>query len=142
MKNFGKYAIVSDVKHVFEQEPEWFWTIRPPTSKDEMEVSKVLSTDRTRVEGDGTRVTRLTTTLEVAVCEIAVTFGGTNIPTSETDANPILKAGASRAEVEAILMDMPRAMVLEIWNAVGDAVPGWGPVKQKAVKLEETAAKN
>jgi hypothetical protein len=142
MKTFGKYAIVSDVKHALEQEPDWFWIIRPPTAKDEMEVSKILSTDRTKVEADGTRVTRLTTTLEVAICEIAVTFGGTNIPTSETDPTPILKTNASLAEVEAALKDMPRALILELWNAVGDAVPGWGPVKPKSAKIEETEAKN
>jgi hypothetical protein len=140
MSKFGKYAIVTGVKHVFAQEPDWWWVIDPPTAKAELEVSKLLSTDRTKVESDGTRVSQLTTTLEVAIREIAVTFGGTNIPTSETDPTPALKKGMTLAEIEEVLKEMPRAMILELWNAVGDAVPGWGPAKPR--KTETGDAKN
>lgn len=140
MKNFGQYAILTEVKHVFEKEPEWYWLIKPPTTKAELAVSQVLATDRTRMELDGMRVSLLPTTLEVAIREIAVTFGGTNIPTSEKDPEPILKKDASWIDVEEILKEMPRAMIFELWNAVGEAVPGWGPAKpvaRQAVKKEE-----
>jgi hypothetical protein len=129
--NFGQYAIVSDIKHVFEKEPNWWWIIRPPLGKDELEVSKLLSTDRTKVDADGTRVNQLVSTLEIAIREISVTFGGTNIPTSETDSAPLLKAGASLPEIEDVVKNMPREMIAELWVAVGEAVPGWGPAKPK-----------
>jgi hypothetical protein len=130
-KSFGNYALIDPVRHVFEREPDWWWMIRPPTARDELAVARVLSTDRSRIELDGTRTTMLPMTLEVAMREVAVTFGGTNIPTSETDPAPVLKEGASWEQVEEILKEMPRDMLIELWMAVGEAVPGWGPAKPK-----------
>ena len=69
-------------------------------------------------------------TLEIAIREIAVTFAGTNIPMSETEPTPIVVKGASWEEVEAVLRGMPREMISELWIAVGEAVPGWGPSKK------------
>ena len=141
--NFGNYAILTDVKHAFEKEPTWYWMIKPPTAQAELEVAKILATDKSRVDLDGTRVSQMPTTLEIAIREIAVTFGGTNIPTSESDETPILRKDASVAEVESILKQMPRAMILELWNAVGEAVPGWGPAKPRANNAKEAdEAKN
>jgi hypothetical protein len=127
--NFGNYAILDDVKHVFEKEPGWWWMIRPPSTRDELQVTRLLATDQTRREADGTVSNLQVTTLDVAIREIAVTFGGTNIPMSETDPTPILKKGALLGEIEDALKEMPRAMILELWTAVGKAVPGWGPVQ-------------
>ena len=146
MPKFGSYAILDNVKHEFVKEPTWYWMIKPPDSQAELAVSRLLSTDRSRMEADGTRVSMLTTTLEVAMREVAVTFGGTNIPTSETDPKPVLNADASVEQVEALLKEMPREMLLELWNAVGDACPGWGPAKPRAARqtkaAEQTDAKN
>jgi hypothetical protein len=136
MAKFGKYAILDGVKHEFVKEPTWYWLIKPPDGGAELAVSRVLTTDRIRVEPDGTRVSILPTTLEVAIKECAVTFGGTNIPTSETDTTPVLKADAKVEEVEALLKTMPREMILELWNAVGDACPGWGPAKPRKAETE------
>jgi hypothetical protein len=132
MKKFGSYAIIDPVKHVFEKEPQWYWMIKAPTAADELAVARVLSTDRSRIELDGTRTTMLPMTLEVAMREVAVTFKGTNIPTSETDPTPVLKEGARWEEVEDVLKEMPREMLVELWIAVGGAVPGWGPAKPKS----------
>ena len=55
---------------------------------------------------------------------------------------PILRKDASLAEIESILKEMPRLMILELWKAVGDACPGWGPAKPKAKSIEEAEAKN
>ena len=140
MQKFGNYAIIDPVKHSFEREPDWWWMIKPPTAKDELAVARILSTDRTRMGADGTRENLMPTTLEIAMREVAVTFAGTNIPTSESDATPILPRDASWEKVEEFLRDMPREMLLELWHAVGDAVPGWGPAKPRAPRSEE--AKN
>lgn len=139
---FGKYAIIDPVKHVFEQEPAWYWMIKPPDAAAELAVARVLVTDRSRLETDGTRVSEVTTTLEIAIKEVAVTFGGTNIPISETDPTPMIAEGASLAAVEAVVSRMPRAMVIEIWNAVGNACPGWGPAKPRAARQPGDEAKN
>jgi hypothetical protein len=137
-KNFGKYAIIDPVKHVFEKEPDWYWLIKPPTAKDELAVQRILAQDRFKNELDGSRTQMFVTTLEVALREIAVTFGGTNIPTSETDPAPILKEGAAWNEVEEVLKEMPRPMLLELWKAVGDAVPGFGPAKSPKLASKDS----
>ena len=137
MLKFGKYAIIDPVKHVFEREPGWYWMIKPPTAKDELAVARILSTDRTRVSVDGTRENLMPTTLEIALREVAVTFAGTNIPMSETDPTPILSDGAAWEKVEEVLKDMPREMLSELWIAVGEAVPGWGPTKKNLPKSDD-----
>jgi hypothetical protein len=137
-KQFGKYAVLDKVKHVFEREPDWWWMIKPPTAADELAVARVLSTDRSRIELDGTRTVLLPMTLEVAMREVAVTFGGTNIPMSDDDPTPILKEGASWEQVEEMLKFMPRDMLIELWIAVGEAVPGWGPAKPKQKPEEKS----
>lgn len=128
---FGKYAIIDPVKYQFKQEPDWYWLIKAPTPADELAVSRILMTDRSRTSPDGTREVLMPMTLEVALREIAVTFAGTNIPTSETDPTPILNKNATWMDVEEVLKEMPREMVSELWIAIGTAVPGWGPSKQK-----------
>ena len=137
--NFGSYAILDNVKYVFKKEINWYWMIKPPTAADELAVIKLLTTDRTRIEFDGTRVSTLPNSLEIAVREIAVTFAGTNIPTSETDPTPILSEKSTWDKVEAVVQQMPREMVMELWQAVGEAVPGWGPAKaSKSTERSET----
>lgn len=141
-KSFGNYAIIDPVKHVFSKEPDWYWMIKAPSAADELTVQRILSTDRSVTRADGVRETMLPMTLEIAMREVAVTFGGTNIPTSETDPSPILKEGATWEQVEEVLKDMPREMLSELWIAVGEAVPGWGPAKKNLPPKQSEEAKN
>jgi hypothetical protein len=143
--NFGKYAIVDEIKHAFEEMPEWWWKIRPPTSGDELAISRFLVQARVEMGTDGVRREYPPTNTEIAHREIALTFAGTNIPASETSVEeggePVLKVGASLEDIEAILRQMPHTMVMEIWSALGEAVVGWGPLrnpKAKKNKPEET----
>jgi hypothetical protein len=129
MSKFGKYALISPVTHQFDQEPEMFWIIEPPTSGDELALSQFLSIDRIVMLPDGTRVQRPAVNLEVAHREIALTFGGTNV--EGEDGKPILTKESTVDEIEAVLRSMPHDMVMEIWKAIADAVHGWGPVKAK-----------
>lgn len=126
MINFGKYAILSEVVHTFEKEPDWYWKIKPPTSGSELQLSQFLSAERVVLLPGGARVSRPATNLEVAHREISLLFGGTNIPSKD---GFILKPDASIEDIEAVLSAMPHDMVLEIWKAIGDACPSWGPVK-------------
>lgn len=136
---YGSYALISPVTHQFEKEPDLFWIIEPPTSGDELNLSQFLSGDRIVLLPGGARMSHPAVNLEIAHREIALTFGGTNI--EGDDGKPILTNKNTIEEVEAVLRSMPHAMVMEIWHAIADAVPGWGPVKQAepANKVDEKA---
>ncbi len=127
--NFGKYAILKPVTINLKLEPEWTWSIKPITTGEELQLSQFLNTERVAVLNDGTRIGRPATNLEVACREIALSFAGTNIPGE--DAKPILSKDATIDEVEAVLKSMPHDLVMELWEAVGEAVPTWGPAKPK-----------
>lgn len=133
---FGKYAIFDEVKHVFSQEDAWFWKIKPPTSGDELSMGKYMVNHRIETDREGIRREYPPTNTEICHREIALTFGGTNIPTDEKTVedggDPILKPGASIETIESVLRKMPHTMVVEIWEAIAEAVPGWGPMRPKA----------
>lgn len=131
--DFGKYAIIDAVEYHFEKEPDWVWKIKPPTSGDELAMSKFLVQNRVEVDATGTRREFPPTYTEIAYREIALCFGGTNIPKANGD--PILKADARIEQVEAVLRKMPHAMVMEIWGAIADHVPGWGPQRPKGMSF-------
>lgn len=138
--NFGNYAIIDIVEHHFEKEPDWIWKIKPPTSGDELAMSKFLVQNRVEVDNTGTRREFPPTYTEIAYREIALCFGGTNIPKNgkagtpvEDGGDPILKEDARVEQIEAALRKMPHPMVMEIWGAIADSIPGWGPQRPKAL---------
>ncbi len=137
--DFGKYAIIDETEHHFEKEPGWYWKIKPPTSGDELAMSKFLVQNRVEVDASGTRREYPPTYTEIAYREIALCFGGTNIPAGgkkgkpvEEGGDPLLKENARVEQIEATLRKMPHEMVMEIWGAIADAVPGWGPQRPKS----------
>ena len=64
----------------------------------------------------------------VAYREIALTFGGTNLGEGEA-----LPQDATVIEVENMLRTFPQEMVNEIWIAIGEAFPKWGPADPNAL---------
>jgi hypothetical protein len=139
--NFGNYAIIDVVEHHFEKENEWVWKIKPPSSGDELAMSKFLVQNRVEVDTTGIRREFPPTYTEIAYREIALCFGGTTIPkggknakTVEEGGDPILAENARVEQIEAMLRKMPHEMVMEIWGAIADAVPGWGPQRPKGAK--------
>ena len=123
--NFGNYAIIDNVRHFLEKEPTWFWEVRPPTVKDEVALARFIRNDESELGRF---------TIQIAAREVALTFSSTNIPKDpkksvEDGGQPILKPGASVDEIELVLEEMPSDMLFELWGAVGDAVPLWGPAK-------------
>jgi hypothetical protein len=141
--NFGKYAVVTPIEHRFEQEPDWFWKIKPVSSGDELEMQKFLWQRRVQVT-NGVREEIPPVNMEIIYREIALSFAGTNIPktTIENDevvvvtdtkgeVVPILYSNANVGQIEAVLKQMPTAMIMEVWKAVGEANPTWGPGDQK-----------
>ncbi len=139
--NFGNYAIIDNVEHHFEKEPEWVWKIKPPTSGDELAMSKFLVQNRVEIDPSGVRREFPPTYTEIAYREIALCFGGTTIPKGgkggkpvSEGGDPILSDSARIEQIEATLRRMPHEMVMEIWGAIADAVPGWGPQRPKGMK--------
>ena len=74
--------------------------------------------------------------------EVALTYGGTNIPLDpnspiEDGGEPFLSEDAAIEDIEKALAELPRDMFFEIWGAVGDAYPYWGPVNDPKAPPEE-----
>jgi hypothetical protein len=125
---FEKYAVIDPIVHKFEKEPDWTWTIKPPTGKEEVALARFLATGRVVFEGDK-RIVYPWSPLEIAYREIALLFGGTTVPKSAEDSAPVLTEKSSVSEIERFLQSIPVDAVMEIWKAIGDAVPFWGPAK-------------
>ena len=128
---FGKYAIADDVTHHFEKEPDWYWKVHAVTSGMELAMSKFLNHRRLISTPEG-RAELPPTSMEIAFREVALTFGGTNIPQDmnksvEDGGAPLVPDNASVEQVETKLATIPRDMFYEIWSAVGEAYPYWGP---------------
>lgn len=130
--NFGNYALTEPVEYRFEKEPEWLWMIKPVTARDELEMSRFVALA-------SKRETPLTW-LESAIHEIAICFAGTNI--LGEDGEPILKENARITAVEDVLKDMPIEMVTELWRAVGEANPLWGPPKPRQAETDTSSSES
>lgn len=123
MFDFGPYAILDNVTHHFEKKPEWTWTFKPVTSRDEYQMAKFMREHSRIVDGRFVPPDWIT----IAWRELAVTFGGTTIP--GPDGNPILHPDATVEQVEEVLKEMPLPMLKELWTALGEVNPTWGPAK-------------
>ena len=134
---FGQYAFLEPIDYRFEKEQELSWLIEPPTSGDELAIARFLNQGKVTISIDGTSREAPPTWLEVAYREIALTFGGTNIPKSDSNDTPILKKHATVTEVENVPKKMPHAMVMELWNAIKEFIPGWGPKEVKTTTTED-----
>jgi hypothetical protein len=134
MMKFGKYAVLDNSTHTFEKEPDWTWSFRPPTSKDEAAYGKWEYENYTEVEVGGEKKYLLPPWYERAWMQLSYSFGGTNI---EMDGKPILVLGAPQKEVYAVVTEMPFDMVTELWVALGEAYPFWGPQLVKEETQEE-----
>jgi len=122
---FGKYAIVSNVKRNFEKEPQWYWSFRPNTAEDE-----IARTDfyEDWLERKGTNV-------EMAVWELALLFGETNIPINPEEpvddgGDPYIDPGMKFDQRRRRVRLMPIEMLTELWVKMGENIPGWGQAPQ------------
>lgn len=137
--NFGKYLSLIPFEYHFEKEPDWYWRIRAVTAEDELAKDRFWS-ENTDIFND---IPVPPAGWRVMVWEVVRTFAGTNIPKDdksvEDGGKPILSDSANNAQVEAIVKQMPPDMVFEIWQAVGEVNPYWGPAK-KAVRAGEESS--
>lgn len=124
--DFSGYAVLTDVIHGFQKKPGFTWTIRPQTVQDEIRVQQLINQNtRFIADEDGRRIPIPPTRIELAVFEIATTFGGTTLKTD--DGEFVIKSDAPLHEVLDLLHNMPTEMINELWIAVGKANPMMGP---------------
>jgi hypothetical protein len=123
--DFGKYAVVDNVKYSFQLAPEMWWEFRPATVGDEMEMQRWIAV--------ATKREAAPTWIEVAHKQIAIVSVKTNI----VDAG--LEEGGSTAKFEELLRQMPIEMLGELWTALGDVNPLWGPPRPRTPAPNETA---
>ena len=112
---FGSYAILDNRRHVLKDEDKWWWDIKSPTVKDEGKLATFYSQNESPM------------LVDVAALEVALSFGETNIPGD--NGKPILSPDDSYDDVLAVVESMPTALMYELWEAVGQAIPFWGPLK-------------
>jgi len=132
---FGNYAIINAVTYYFEKEPDWYWMFKPPTAKNELELQQFLFQGRTRT-ANGVSEQLPATSMEIVFEQLALTFGGTNIPKYKEQEGewvateePVLKASSDIGKIKEVLGDMPTVLVQELWKALGKHVPDWGPIQ-------------
>jgi hypothetical protein len=133
--NFGDYAILDPLEYRFKKAPDLYWKILPVTSGHELQRSRFMMYNRIFEDPSGNRTEQPPTPIEIAHREVALLYGGTNMVT--TEGNPVLPEKPSIREIEALLEKMPSAMVMEIWIAIGQSFPKWGPVDPNAWMEEE-----
>ena len=130
---FGSYAIIDAVRHYFKDEPEYWWDINPPTTADELALTRYMNTGKATIRPDGGMETEgAPSWLDILLYEIALLFGGTNIPADpespvEDGGEPVISTKAKTETIQRKLGEFPMEMIAEIGDAMADAVPGWGP---------------
>lgn len=137
--DFGQYTILEPLEYFFEKESTWTWLIKPPTSREELLISRFLNQGKVTAGFNGVSREAPKTWLEICYREIALTYAGTSIPRAKDDPAPILSTSASVQEIEAMLETFPPDMVAEIWAAIADHIPGWGPKAPTEAEKEEEA---
>ena len=138
MIDFGKYAIVDNAKHTFKDMEDVYWEFRTSTSLDELAMAKFYAERSEDLEGEPDLGQVGPHWIEVMWRELAMLFGGTNL--SDSKKKPILKDDAGIDAIESVLKQMPQRMIVELWIALGEAVPGWGPsLPKKESNSEENS---
>jgi hypothetical protein len=113
--DFGKYAVLRSAKHTFEKEPEWWWKIAPVTPPMQIAFGNWANGKNPNW-------------IEIALHEIALSFDGTNIPSFDIKLDSLDVEEKSDLLIDQVLTYMPVEMLEELWLAVGEANPMWGPV--------------
>lgn len=126
MNTFGNYAIATNKKVNLEKEPSWWWLFKAPSVRDDIAMSKFMVSGREVINAAGERTIDPRSVYEIAVKELSLLFGGTNIPSSEDPDKPFITITMDDTEIESKIGQMPRELVWEIWTALNDVVPGWG----------------
>jgi hypothetical protein len=130
---FGSYAVIENVRFNFADESEYWWEIKPPTAGDELALTRYMNTGKAIYNADGGMETEGSPSwLDILFYEIALLFGGTNIPADpdkpvSDDGKPFISENSATSVIEAKLKTMPMEMIAEIADKIAEHVPGWGP---------------
>jgi len=120
---FGKYAILDEVQHNFEKDPEFWWKFKPVTADIELKLQKFLYQGR-RINVDGVVREYPPTQMELQLRELSLTFGGTNIV--DGDGDPFVETDDTVENIEEKLKTMPRVMIDELYKALSEATVLFG----------------
>lgn len=130
---FGSYAIIENIRFNFADESEYWWEIKPPTAGDELALTRYMNTGKSIYNKDGGMETEGSPSwLDILFYEIALLFGGTNIPADadqsvSDDGKPFISEKSATSVIETKLKTMPMEMIAEIADKIAEHVPGWGP---------------
>ncbi|MEM4203776.1 MAG: hypothetical protein QXS54_06880, partial [Candidatus Methanomethylicaceae archaeon] len=116
-------SILTNKRYHLQHEPNWWWEFKPITSYDELQIVQFWN--------DGVEHTWV----EAMWLELALSFGGTNIPADES--KPVEEGGEPYIKVEDSietrikkLKEMPSSLVRELWDELGKVIRGWGPRRE------------
>ena len=141
---FGKYAIIGNIRRNFRDEPDLWWEIKPPTTGDELMLTRYINTGKVEYSLDGGVSNEGSPSwLDILFYEVALLFGGTNIP-ADADSpiseggKPFIESGSEMAVIEERLRLLPMEMFAEVADMIAECVPGWGP-KKPLSRTEESS---
>jgi hypothetical protein len=130
---FGSYAMIENIRFDFVDEPEYWWEIKPPTAGDELALTRYMSTGKAIFHPEGGMETEGGPSwLDILFFQIALLFGGTNIPVDpdkpvSDGGKPFISEKSTTSVNEERIKKMPMEMVSEIADKIAEHVPGWGP---------------
>lgn len=111
--DFGKYAVLDNPEYTFRRDESLKWKFRPTTAEDEIEIQRWIQEQADKkIEP---------TWVEIAMKQLSIMSVSTNIPGAG------LEEGGSRVQFEELLRQIPLDMFGELWIALGEINPLWGP---------------
>ena len=123
MSNFGKYAILDNVRHTLEREPEMWWEFKAPTAKEEIAINRFTQGNSVKQSASGIE-RKIVTNAEIALEELTLTYADSNFVDDE--GHKLISNNDSPDHIREIIRTFPKEMFFELWRGLGEACPGWG----------------
>jgi len=137
MSDFGKYAVIDNVRYPLEREPEMWWEFKPPTAREEIAINRFTQGGSIKQSADGIE-RKIVTNAEIALEELALTAAATNI---EIDGMPAIDTSTMSVDsIREVISSFPKELFWELWGALGKTCPGWGAAPAKKGKKRKKAA--
>ncbi len=140
--NLSKYAMLGEAKYPLKLEPELYWTFKPVSGAMQIELAKWLQ-DNAETITDEKGVTYQVPPYWVSamIQELTLSFAGSNILLSEEltgeKAVPMFPEGMPIEEVGKAIALLPMPLLIELWVALKERNPQWGPADVEEFLKEE-----
>jgi len=126
MSNFGKYAVLDNVKYHLEREPDMWWVFKPPTAREEIAINRFTQGGSIKQSAAGIE-RNIVTNAEIALEELALTVQSSNLK-GKDGKNIINTKTMSVDTIREVVRSFPKELFWELWDALGATCPGWGAV--------------